>query len=228
MLSSSPLFFPFPRSTPVADEKLPFKSPDNFADHMVDEKIAISEYSLSASVACGKVRRFFRPAGPPIFVDVLTRAKIYSSAAPSKTCLMFSELLKESCFFLHRFASPPSLLRPLGLASSVCNKTSLFNQPLPSQSLPFVLLRPCSPIDNWLLTSSSCFIEPHTSLPPRKPPLSCSLIRTPRNTILPSTSLANRSFESTSESIDAPAGSERYREAKPGFQNSVFSKENEI
>ncbi|KAK4699080.1 rRNA small subunit pseudouridine methyltransferase Nep1, partial [Phenoliferia sp. Uapishka_3] len=28
--------------------------PDNFADHMVDEKIAISEYSLSASVACGK------------------------------------------------------------------------------------------------------------------------------------------------------------------------------
>lgn len=31
--------------------------PDNFADHMVDEKIAISEYSLSASVACGKVRR---------------------------------------------------------------------------------------------------------------------------------------------------------------------------
>ncbi len=31
--------------------------PDNFADHMVDEKIAISEYSLSASVACGKVSR---------------------------------------------------------------------------------------------------------------------------------------------------------------------------
>ena len=30
--------------------------PDNFADHLVDEKIAISEYSLSASVACGKVR----------------------------------------------------------------------------------------------------------------------------------------------------------------------------
>ncbi|GAA94136.1 uncharacterized protein L969DRAFT_368993 [Mixia osmundae IAM 14324] len=28
--------------------------PDNFADHMVDEKIAISQYSLSASVACGK------------------------------------------------------------------------------------------------------------------------------------------------------------------------------
>ncbi|POY74124.1 putative rRNA small subunit pseudouridine methyltransferase Nep1 [Rhodotorula taiwanensis] len=28
--------------------------PDNFADHLVDEKIAISEYSLSASVACGK------------------------------------------------------------------------------------------------------------------------------------------------------------------------------
>lgn len=32
--------------------------PDNFADHIVDEKIAISGYSLSASVACGKVRSF--------------------------------------------------------------------------------------------------------------------------------------------------------------------------
>lgn len=29
---------------------------DNFADGLVDDKIAISEYSLSASVACGKVR----------------------------------------------------------------------------------------------------------------------------------------------------------------------------
>ncbi len=28
---------------------------DNFADGVVDEKISISEYSLSASVACGKV-----------------------------------------------------------------------------------------------------------------------------------------------------------------------------
>lgn len=28
--------------------------PDDFADHLVDEKIAISQYSLSASVACGK------------------------------------------------------------------------------------------------------------------------------------------------------------------------------
>ena len=32
---------------------------DNFADHLVDDKIAISQYSLSASVACGKVRHFF-------------------------------------------------------------------------------------------------------------------------------------------------------------------------
>ena len=29
---------------------------DDFADHVVDEKISISEYPLSASVACGKVR----------------------------------------------------------------------------------------------------------------------------------------------------------------------------
>ena len=28
---------------------------DDFADHLVDEKISISDYPLSASVACGKV-----------------------------------------------------------------------------------------------------------------------------------------------------------------------------
>lgn len=28
---------------------------DDFADHIVDEKISISDYPLSASVACGKV-----------------------------------------------------------------------------------------------------------------------------------------------------------------------------
>jgi hypothetical protein len=31
---------------------------DDFADTVVDEKISISDYSLSASVACGKVRWF--------------------------------------------------------------------------------------------------------------------------------------------------------------------------
>lgn len=30
---------------------------DDFADAYVDEKIGISEYPLSASVACGKVRQ---------------------------------------------------------------------------------------------------------------------------------------------------------------------------
>ena len=29
---------------------------DDFADHVADEKISISDYPLSASVACGKVR----------------------------------------------------------------------------------------------------------------------------------------------------------------------------
>lgn len=33
---------------------------DDFADHLVDEKISISDYPLSASVACGKVRVAFR------------------------------------------------------------------------------------------------------------------------------------------------------------------------
>jgi rRNA small subunit pseudouridine methyltransferase Nep1 len=28
---------------------------DDFADHIIDEKVSISDYPLSASVACGKV-----------------------------------------------------------------------------------------------------------------------------------------------------------------------------
>ena len=43
---------------------------DDFADAYVDEKISISEYSLSASVACGKV--FFFIVRPPIFGQLLT------------------------------------------------------------------------------------------------------------------------------------------------------------
>jgi len=35
---------------------------DDFADGIVDEKISISNYSLSASVACGKVRVPSAPA----------------------------------------------------------------------------------------------------------------------------------------------------------------------
>jgi rRNA small subunit pseudouridine methyltransferase Nep1 len=46
-----------------------FLRPDNFADHMVDEKIAISEYSLSASVACGKVRPLPLPPLHPILTS---------------------------------------------------------------------------------------------------------------------------------------------------------------
>ena len=43
---------------------------DDFADAYVDEKISISEYSLSASVACGKV--FFFIVRPPVFGQLLT------------------------------------------------------------------------------------------------------------------------------------------------------------
>ncbi|CEQ40515.1 SPOSA6832_02136, partial [Sporobolomyces salmonicolor] len=43
--------------------------PDNFADHLVDEKIAISEYSLSASVACGKVSLLVLSSSPRRHAD---------------------------------------------------------------------------------------------------------------------------------------------------------------
>jgi rRNA pseudouridine-1189 N-methylase Emg1 (Nep1/Mra1 family) len=47
---------------------------DSFADHIVDEKISISEYSLSASVACGKVSlssfpRLVYLADPSLSID---------------------------------------------------------------------------------------------------------------------------------------------------------------
>lgn len=47
---------------------------DNFADGIVDEKISISEYSLSASVACGKVRK---GCGEAILACVNNRANLY-------------------------------------------------------------------------------------------------------------------------------------------------------
>jgi len=49
---------------------------DDFADAVVDEKISISDYSLSASVACGKVR-WFGIAQPSAYANCLD----HSSAA---------------------------------------------------------------------------------------------------------------------------------------------------
>lgn len=55
---------------------------DDFADHVVDEKISISDYPLSASVACGKVRRAFsRQTSPRAQCSYL----LHSSAAPWKS-----------------------------------------------------------------------------------------------------------------------------------------------
>lgn len=50
---------------------------DDFADAYVDEKISISEYGLSASVACGKVCGLSSR-----FLDQLTINSCNSSAAP--------------------------------------------------------------------------------------------------------------------------------------------------
>ena len=43
---------------------------DDFADAYVDEKISISEYSLSASVACGKVRFSFLVVGSTDYLSI--------------------------------------------------------------------------------------------------------------------------------------------------------------
>lgn len=74
-----------------ADSSLAVGRQDNFADALVDEKVAISEYSLSASVACGKVR-------PPLLLPLLPSSRslphhclLLSSAAPSKTTGTSSE-----------------------------------------------------------------------------------------------------------------------------------------
>lgn len=49
---------------------------DDFADGLVDEKISISDFPLSASVACGKVscRAVFARTPPDVSLKVLLRA----------------------------------------------------------------------------------------------------------------------------------------------------------
>lgn len=53
---------------------------DDFADAYVDEKIGISDYPLSASVACGKVTLI-----PRLVLHVLIRHFFYSSAVRLKS-----------------------------------------------------------------------------------------------------------------------------------------------
>jgi rRNA pseudouridine-1189 N-methylase Emg1 (Nep1/Mra1 family) len=56
------------------------RGPDNFADAWVDEKISISGFGLSASVACGKVCWYrHRDCGGPLIV-------FNSSAVPWRSC----------------------------------------------------------------------------------------------------------------------------------------------
>lgn len=63
---------------------MPDCRPDNFADHLVDEKVAISEYSLSASVACGKVRR--------CAVSLSALERLSDGVPPSQFCCATEDL----------------------------------------------------------------------------------------------------------------------------------------
>ena len=54
---------------------------DDFADAYVDEKISISDYALSASVACGKVSRVWG-----ISSNHLINYVLFSFAVPWKKC----------------------------------------------------------------------------------------------------------------------------------------------
>jgi hypothetical protein len=63
---------------------------DNFADGMVDDKIAISEYSLSASVACGKVGhlclcRLLQLAAAAVKLTSCHPGSMYRSCARART-----------------------------------------------------------------------------------------------------------------------------------------------
>ena len=55
---------------------------DDFADAVVDEKIGISDYPLSASVACGKVWLHFRV----LHTHVLILHAVFSSAVRLRSC----------------------------------------------------------------------------------------------------------------------------------------------
>lgn len=76
---------------------------DDFADAYVDEKIGISDYPLSASVACGKVRLILR-----LVLHVLIgHVFLHSSAVRLKSCGTSSRHSSLSAGFLRvlRFLS---------------------------------------------------------------------------------------------------------------------------
>ena len=66
---------------------------DDFADSIVDEKIGISQFPLSASVACGKVSRLYRVKAP--------RSLLNSSPSSSAARLRTSGTSFEGCALGH-------------------------------------------------------------------------------------------------------------------------------
>ena len=100
---------------------------DDFADAYVDAKIGISEYPLSASVACGKVRFFsrYRPVADSMnFYPSLSNhftdnpaCVLFSSVVPSKS----SGTSSERAYLLSPCMLPTSFL---GLILICCSISS--------------------------------------------------------------------------------------------------------
>lgn len=111
-------------------------SPDNFADHLVDEKIAISEYSLSASVACGKVRHSLTHARRSALADQTCGSA--SSAARQKTSSASSEGLSVVLAILGStstsLSAPPTLSRSLAQLAFRLSHSQIPPSPLPALS----------------------------------------------------------------------------------------------
>jgi hypothetical protein len=70
---------------------------DNFADDVVDQKISISKYSLSASVSSWRSWRTLY--GFSYSLRNFFRSPAESSVVPSRTCGMSYNLGKYSCFY---------------------------------------------------------------------------------------------------------------------------------
>jgi hypothetical protein len=116
---------------------------DDFADGLVDEKISISNYPLSASVACGKVslrllalraHEIYRTlvllrAGRPVGHRV---AQVVNTA----NCLICSLLTRRRAshlFYLYEY-----LLRGFVAQPEECNYCNIFSAPLARRRLTIV------------------------------------------------------------------------------------------
>lgn len=128
---------------------------DDFADHVVDEKISISEYPLSASVACGKVRQL--------------RSDWHDTDAHFSQVLLCSRGALGYCVIRHAITCPIRRFKNVipRVSSVGCVHENVFQKNTRVRSIRFARISACSLVafQPALLRRFVClFDEPHRVL----------------------------------------------------------------